>query len=69
MNMALANLNPHDGYVPEWDISMSAKEVYGMPSLQPQAYVDLLAKLETDDDAFRVSLCNTGSARCMTELF
>ncbi|XP_028967824.1 sphingomyelin phosphodiesterase [Galendromus occidentalis] len=53
MNMELANQNPNDTYIPEWDITMSAKEVYGLPSLQPQAYADYLKKLESDDGAFK----------------
>lgn len=49
MNLTEANLSDK----PEWKFEYSAKKAYGLESLQPQQWADLIQRFKTDDDLFQ----------------
>ena len=49
LNLTEANLKDK----PEWKPEYTAKEAYGLESLQPQQWADLIQRFKTDDDLFQ----------------
>lgn len=49
LNLTEANLNDKA----DWKFEYSAKAAYGLESLQPQQWAQLIQKFKTDDDLFQ----------------